>query len=1175
MTRSRSSRFGRRRRAVGLVSALALVGGFWFCGPTAHGAPAPGTIDRVSIPDGGGERNVLPTGSSLQCNAQNAGKCTKRPVAVDSANNKVRVVFAAAANNLVPNDNNGHSDIFLTTLTPSATAGAPPTIDSVERINIGPGGVEANGESQGASISPNGQWVSFDSVASNLVNGDNNAANDVFAYNVMTRALYRVSVAQAPATEGTGASFASSIADDGSTSFTSYNALVPGATTTFQQVYVRKSPANSPSTVLVSANTGGTSSGNAPSLESTINAAGNRVAFTTNADDVVPAGSKTKGIPDIAVRDLAGNSTKLVSHDAKAGAAMLSADGSHVAFIAEAIGAKKGIYEVAVGAMAGAGDLKADCTSSSCANKQKAAVLPSLDATGNVLAFQSSSKYNDLPINTDQVWLGATGNPTLMSQEIAGGKQANGGAANPSVSPDGHWVTFESAADNLVGDDFNGSADIFLAQVGAGTGPSSMTRVSVPAAGGEASGFASAPTAPPAVSGDGNIVAFESDSSNLVAGDTNGVTDVFVRDRGSGHTERVSVATDGTQGNAGSFKPGISADGRFVVFASAASNLLPGGADGNGVMDIFVRDRQTGQTSRVTETTAATQSRDPSISANGKFIAFDSTGTFGSSVLNSRNILNVYRYSNPAAGGDGSFVMVSTQPPAPNGRNPNRTPGGKPSFEPSVANDGTVAFLSDSTGLTGYDGDDPPGAKPNYTDVYVAVPSGTVVKASMSNSTYQAADGSTHQSPAAGNSYRPSISADGTKVAFASDATNLPTTGADQNPDTDVFIRDIPGNSTRLVNQPPSGVPGGASTAPAINADGAAVAFVSAAPNLVPGDSNGAPDVFLANMTNGGISRVSVRPGVEGFQPDGPSYLPGISGNGLIVAFGSSAANLVDSDQNKAYDVFVRNLPGLPGPCSPCGRSAPVFSGPGYRFVASDGGIFSFGDAKFYGSAGGTKLTRPIVGMSSTPSNGGYWLVASDGGIFSYGDAKFFGSTGALHLNSPIVGMTTTPSGQGYWFVAADGGIFSFGDAKFYGSMGGQPLARPIVTMASTPSGKGYWLVSSDGGIFSFGDAKFYGSTGNIKLARPIVGMDRTGSGNGYRFVSSDGGIFSFGDAKFLGSMGGQPLSKPIVGMARTRTGDGYWLVASDGGIFSFGAAGFQGSTGDIKLAEPIVGMAN
>jgi hypothetical protein len=216
-----------------------------------------------------------------------------------------------------------------------------------------------------------------------------------------------------------------------------------------------------------------------------------------------------------------------------------------------------------------------------------------------------------------------------------------------------------------------------------------------------------------------------------------------------------------------------------------------------------------------------------------------------------------------------------------------------------VSNDGSVAFLSDATGLTGFDGDDPPGAKPNYTDVYVALPSGSVVKASMSNSTYQAADGSTHQSPATGDSYRPSISADGTKVAFASDATNLPTSGADQNPDTDVFLRDIPGSSVKMVNQPPSGVPGGASTAPAISGDGSAVAFASAAPNLVPGDNNGVPDVFVANAGNGGISRVNVRPGADGFQPDGPSYLPGLSSNGLIVAFGSSATNLVDGDPGR------------------------------------------------------------------------------------------------------------------------------------------------------------------------------------------------------------------------------------------------------------------------------------
>ena len=88
--------------------------------------------------------------------------------------------------------------------------------------------------------------------------------------------------------------------------------------------------------------------------------------------------------------------------------------------------------------------------------------------------------------------------------------------------------------------------------------------------------------------------------------------------------------------------------------------------------------------------------------------------------------------------------------------------------------------------------------------------------------------------------------------------------------------------------------------------------------------------------------------------------------------------------------------------------------------------------------AGGVVATfttsQPIVGMAATPSGAGYWLVASDGGIFNFGDAKFHGSTGAIRLNQPIVGMAATPSGAGYWLVASDGGIFNFGDAKFHGS---------------------------------------------------------------------------------------------------------------------------------------------
>jgi len=137
--------------------------------------------------------------------------------------------------------------------------------------------------------------------------------------------------------------------------------------------------------------------------------------------------------------------------------------------------------------------------------------------------------------------------------------------------------------------------------------------------------------------------------------------------------------------------------------------------------------------------------------------------------------------------------------------------------------------------------------------------------------------------------------------------------------------------------------------------------------------------------------------------------------------------------------------------------------------VASDGGIFSYGDAAFYGSTGGLALNRPIVAMAATPDGEGYWLVASDGGIFSYGDAAFYGSTGGLALNRPIVGMAATPDGKGYWLVASDGGIFNYGDAAFCGSSGGVSLNKPIVGMAATPDGEGYWLVASDGGIFNYG----------------------------------------------------------------------------------------------------------
>ena len=251
-----------------------------------------------------------------------------------------------------------------------------------------------------------------------------------------------------------------------------------------------------------------------------------------------------------------------------------------------------------------------------------------------------------------------------------------------------------------------------------------------------------------------------------------------------------------------------------------------------------------------------------------------------------------------------------------------------------------------------------------------------------------------------------------------------------------------------------------------------------------------------------------------------------------------------------------------------------------YWLVASDGGIFSFGGAGFYGSTGSMSLNKPIVSMAGTADSAGYWLVASDGGIFAFGDAGFHGSTGNLVLNRPVVGMAATSSGEGYWLVASDGGIFAFGNAQFYGSMGGQLLNQPIVGMASTPDGGGYWLVAADGGIFAYGDAAFYGSTGNIHLNKPIVGMTPTADGHGYWFTASDGGVFAYGDAGFYGSLGSVPQSRPIVAITSTGTGvggasdgKGYWFTNNNGAVTAYGDATYWGSAPQV-LNKPVVGMA-
>jgi hypothetical protein len=250
----------------------------------------------------------------------------------------------------------------------------------------------------------------------------------------------------------------------------------------------------------------------------------------------------------------------------------------------------------------------------------------------------------------------------------------------------------------------------------------------------------------------------------------------------------------------------------------------------------------------------------------------------------------------------------------------------------------------------------------------------------------------------------------------------------------------------------------------------------------------------------------------------------------------------------------------------------PSAVGDGYDLFGANGAVYSFATASC-GSGADIRLAAPMVGAAADPATGGYWMVASDGGVFCFGGARFYGSMGGRHLNAPIVAMAAMPDGRGYWLVASDGGVFAFGDARFYGSMGGRHLNRPIVGIAATADGLGYRLVASDGGIFTFGpSAQYFGSMGGARLAKPVVGIADDPATGGYWLVASDGGIFSFG-APFYGSTGGLHLAEPVVGMAATENGAGYRFVAADGGVFDYGAAQYQGSMGKASVSDRVVAI--
>jgi len=403
----------------------------------------------------------------------------------------------------------------------------------------------------------------------------------------------------------------------------------------------------------------------------------------------------------------------------------------------------------------------------------------------------------------------------------------------PALSSDDRWVAFVSQATNLVPNDKNARTDIFVRDLAG----SAIVRVSVDSSGGEANND----SIEPSISADGRFVAFWSLADNLVAGDTNQRQDVFVHDRdpdgngifdeGNGATTRVSVDSNGVEGNSGSISPSISADGRFVAFLSAATNL--DSADTNSSTDVFLHDRATGTTRLV------------SVSLGG-------------------------------AGGNSYSVRCHLS-----------------------ADGNFVAFSSQASDLVAGDAN-------QRLDVFVRdLVNGTTVLASVDTSGAQG-DGDS-------DLVRGAATGDGSSVVFTSRAANL--VANDWNGTADVFVRDLVHGTTTCMSVDATGsVVNIGSGSASISGDGRYVVLQTLASSLFPGDTNHASDIVLHDRDPDADGVLDEDPGANSPMSSSllalgndHSYLPAISDDGNLVAFVSSADNLVPADTNGHVDVFVRD----------------------------------------------------------------------------------------------------------------------------------------------------------------------------------------------------------------------------------------------------------------------------
>jgi Tol biopolymer transport system component len=756
------------------------------------------------------------------------------------------VAFVSSASNLVTGDSNGIPDIFVRDMQLGTTTLASPGAMSA--------GATAGSRFAGPLITPDGRFVAFYSSATNLVAGDTNVG-DIYVRDLVAGATYWASGgarAQLQAVFGTsnGVCFSPKMSTNGS--LIAYEVSAAGYAQSAGVVL--RYNLSSGQTDVVNTNA------NAP--------------FGAYEDirtiDMSPDG---RFVASVANTDTTGLNTVVYLWDALTGTNLLvSADVSNAAPVSGSSYAPlvdpSGRYVVFLSNSTNltTNVLMGDCHLY-CRDTQAGSTVlvdadtngvgvgvnsetyPSLSPDAQFLVFESGN-VGDRNHNMDVLVYDLQSNATeLVSiQDPAISSLSSDGpsilSSTAPVSTNGQYVVFASEADNLVANDTNGYRQVFVRDLNTGTN----ILVSADTNGLPAAGISSEAS----ISSNGRYVVFSSSAASLVPGDTNNSVDVFERDLQNGTTTLVSANLNGSgPGNSNSYSPILSTDGRFVLFLSQAQNLASG-SFGNGIPNLFLRDLQLGTNYALTAAIFGTGVTSAAMTPDGHFVAF-----IGIIAGSSSAYLYVW---------DSQLAMLV--------------------YTNTTAQLQQVAISPDGQRLA-YD---------SQTGLFIA---------DRANPTNNATVG-TGISGSFSTQWGWKFSADGSLFVFATSAALI---AMDTNNLKDVYLYNVLAKTNFLISQnlDGNGAGDGASDSPVISPDSRFVAYRSAADNLVPGDSNGVPDVFIYDRTSGATTLLTASQ-FGNYSGNNRSLNPFFSGDGQTLVFQSAASDLVTNDANRASDIFAFNL---------------------------------------------------------------------------------------------------------------------------------------------------------------------------------------------------------------------------------------------------------------------------